>query len=247
MLRKFLAGTALTLVCLLGATASAAATPGDHPKLDRKLNDRAAKGGSSTSRVIVMLKPGFDASADYKKVGGKLGRRLNLINGQVVELANNQLRKLADSPAVERIHWDRPTGGEMNRAAVTVGARAVQEEMGYDGAGVGVAVIDSGITSWHDDLTYNGTNSKVRVIGGQRVAKFVDFVNGRTTPYDDNGHGTHVAGIIAGNGYDTRDEEKAGIAPDASLVSLKVLDANGQGTTGNLIASLNWAAVNAKT
>ena len=84
MWRKFLAGTALTLACLLGATASAAAKPGDHPKLDRKLNDRAAKGGSGTSRVIVTLKPGFDASADYKKVGGKLGRRLNLINGQVV-------------------------------------------------------------------------------------------------------------------------------------------------------------------
>ncbi|PYR89740.1 MAG: hypothetical protein DMF84_23735 [Acidobacteria bacterium] len=246
MLRKFLAGTALTLVCLLGATASAAATPGDHPKLDRKLNDRAAKGGSSTSRVIVMLKPGFDASADYKKVGGKLGRRLNLINGQVVELANNQLRKLADSPAVERIHWDRPTGGEMNRAAVTVGARAVQEEMGYDGAGVGVAVIDSGITSWHDDLTYNGTNSKVRVIGGQRVAKFVDFVNGRTTPYDDNGHGTHVAGIIAGNGYDTRGA-RAGIAPAAHLVSLKVLDDHGGGCISNVIAALDWVVQNKAT
>jgi len=243
MLRKFLAGTALTLVCLLGATAVAAAKPGDHPKLDRTLNDRSAKGGSSTSRVIVTLKPGFDASADYKKVGGKLGRRLNLINGQVVELTNNQLRKLADSPAVESIHWDRPTGGEMNRAAVTVGARAVQEEMGLDGAGVGVAVIDSGVTSWHDDLTYNGTSSKVRVVGGQRVVKFVDFVNGRTTPYDDNGHGTHVAGIIAGNGYDTQGA-RAGIAPAAHLVSLKVLDDHGGGYISDVIAALDWVVSN---
>ncbi len=243
MWRKFLAGTAVTLVCLLGATAPAAARPGDHPKLDRTLNDRAAKGGSGTSRVIVTLKSGFDASADYKRVGGKLGRRLNLINGQVVELTNNQLRKLADSPAVASIHWDRPTGGELNRAAVAVGARAVQEDLGYDGAGVGVAVIDSGITAWHDDLTYNGSNPSVRVVGGQRVAKFVDFVNGRSAAYDDNGHGTHVAGIVAGNGYDTRGA-RAGIAPAAHLVSLKVLDDHGGGYISNVIAALDWVVEN---
>jgi serine protease AprX len=239
MLRRFLAGTALTLACLLGATASVAAKPGDHYKLDRKLNDRAATGGSHTSRVIVTLKPGWDGYADYKKVGGKLGRRLNLINGQVVELTNNQLRKLADSPAVESIHWDRPTGGEMNRAAVAVGARAVQEQMGFDGAGVGVAIIDSGITPWHDDLSYLGANPSVRVVGGQRVVKFVDLVNGRTTPYDDNGHGTHVAGIVAGNGYDTAGA-RAGIAPAAHLVSLKVLDSHGGGCISDVIAALDW-------
>ena len=243
MWRKFLAGTAVTLICLLGATASAADRPGDHPKLDRKLNDRALKGGVSTSRVIVVLNPGLDASADYKKVGAKLGRRLSLLNGQVVELTNNQLRKLADSPAVASIHWDRPTGGEMNRAAVVSGARAVQWEMGYDGAGVGVAVIDSGVASWHDDLTYSGTNASVRLVNGQRVAKFVDFVNARTAAYDDNGHGTHVAGIIAGNGYDTMGA-RAGIAPAAHLVSLKVLDDHGGGYISNVIAALDWVVQN---
>ena len=75
--------------------------------------------------------------------------------------------------------------------------------------------------------------------GNQRVSAFVDFVNGRTTPYDDDGHGTHVAGIIAGNGYDSNGQ-KAGIAPDASLVVLKVLDGNGQGTISNIIAALDW-------
>ena len=88
----------------------------------------------------------------------------------------------------------------MNRAAVVSGARSVQAHYGLDGAGIGVAVIDSGITPWHDDLGYHGSNPNVAVVNGQRVRKFVDFVNGLTTPYDDNGHRTHVAGIIAGNG-----------------------------------------------
>jgi len=68
-------------------------------------------------------------------------------------------------------------------------------------------------------------------------------VNGQTQPYDDNGHGTHVAGIIAGNGYDS-EGRKAGTAPDAGLVSLKVLDANGSGTVSNIIAALDWVLAN---
>ena len=222
---------------------AAAAKPGDHPKLDRVLNDRAARAGSGKSRVIVTLRPGADVSGDIKKVGGKLGRRLGLINGQVVELSNGQLKKLADSPAVDSIHWDRPAKGAMNRVAVTVGARAVQANFGYNGAGVGVAVIDSGIVPWHDDFTYYGADPNVRVVGGQRVSAFVDFVNGRTTPYDDFGHGTHVSGIIAGNGFDSLGV-RAGIAPAADIISEKVLDGNGNGVISNVIAALDWAVQN---
>src|SRR5439155_795323 len=87
------------------------------------------------------------------------------------------------------------------------------------------------------------TSSTLYPYGNQRVAKFVDFVNGRTQPYDDNGHGTHVAGIIAGNGYDSGGR-KAGAAPEASLIALKVLDANGNGTVSNIIAALDWVLAN---
>ena len=161
--RKITAGAAIAIACLLGVAAPAAAKPGDHHKLDRKLNDRADRGGSGTSRVIVTLKPGWDASGDVRNLGGRLGRRLGLINGQVVELPNWLLRKLADSPAVESIVWDRPTSGDMKTASVTVGARSVRDDLGYDGAGVGVAIIDSGVANWHDDLTYQGANNAVRV------------------------------------------------------------------------------------
>src|SRR6185295_2967780 len=109
---------------------------------------------------------------------------------------------------------------------------------------IGVAVIDSGITNWHDDLT--NKTSTIFPYGNQRVRKFVDFVNGRALPYDDNGHGSHVSGIIAGNGYDSYGE-KTGIAPDANIISLKVLNQQGTGTISNIIAALNWVAANAKT
>jgi serine protease AprX len=232
---------ALALVVGLGGPAFAKPGPEKRDKVDRFLRNRAGKGG--TSRVIITLKPGFDVSSDARKLGGRVGRRLGLINGQVLELPNAVIRKLADLPFVESIHYDRPTGAEMNRVAVSVGARAAQFQYGYTGAGVGVAVIDSGVTNWHDDLTYNGNSSAVRVKNGQRVAAFVDFVNGRTSPYDDNGHGTHVAGIIAGNGADSLGV-RAGIAPSAHLVSLKVLDDRGRGVISDVIAALDWVVAN---
>jgi serine protease AprX len=67
-----------------------------------------------------------------------------------------------------------------------------------------VAVIDSGISGWHIDLL--GSNGQMRVKGWK------DFVNGRTSPYDDLGHGTHVAGIIGGNGLSSLGLH-AGVAP----------------------------------
>jgi len=241
----FRGGLALALVfSLAGATTAYAARAGDHPKLDRELNDRASKGSSNgKTQVIVMLKPGWNADTEAKRLGGKLGRDLESINGKVVELPNGQLKKLADYAGVDRIVYDRPTAGEMNRVAVTVGARAVQQTYGYRGAGIGIAVIDSGVAAWHDDLSYLGSSSLVKTKNGQRVAAFVDFVNGRTTPYDDNGHGTHVAGIIGGNGYDSLGV-RAGIAPDAHLVSLKVLDQNGRGVISNVISALDWIVAN---
>lgn len=213
----------------------------DHPKLDRHLNDRAGHHG--WSRVIITAHPSADVSKDVVRLGGRLGRRLALIYGRVVELPNAMLQKLADHPGIVRIDHDRPTGGLMSRVSTLTGARTVHRTYGFDGAGVGVAVIDSGITSWHDDLTYDGLNSMVHTNGGQRVAAFVDFVNGSPAPYDDNGHGTHVSGIIAGNGYDSRGDH-VGMAPAAHLVSLKVLDREGRGVISDVIAAFEYAVAN---
>ena len=220
--------------------------PGAHVKqykLDDELSRRANDTNPRhTTRVIVTLTPGAKLPAAFAKFAQN--RNLDIINGVVLDLPNYVLKVLAAHPDTFQLHYDREIGAHNYRTAVTVGARAVQSSFGYTGAGVGVAVIDSGISSFHDDLT--NTSSTQYPYGNQRVKKFVDFVNGQPLPYDDNGHGTHVAGTIAGNGYDS-DGEKSGIAPKASIISLKVLDADGKGTISNIIAALNWVAANATT
>jgi serine protease AprX len=212
-------------------------------RLDAELTRRSSgRNGNNTTRVIVSLVPGAALPPEFKKYSRN--KSLDLINGQVLDLPNNLLVKVAADPSVFRLHYDRPIKSHNYRTSITVGARTVRDTLGYTGAGIGVAVIDSGITAWHDDLT--NLTSTLFPYGNQRVNKFVDFVNGRTLPYDDNGHGSHVAGTILGNGSDSNGE-KAGIAPGASLVSLKVLDAYGQGTISNIIEALGWIATNANT
>ena len=167
--------------------------------------------------------------------GGRAGRKLGG-KGRAARISNALLKRLADDPKVKRVHRDREVTASIARTAITVGAKNVHAQYGYTGAGVGVAVIDSGVTPWHDDLTIANRT-------GQRVTAFVDFVNNRTTKYDDWGHGTHVAGIIAGNGYDSTGD-RAAIAPKASIISLKALDFEGKGRISNIIAALDWAVAN---
>lgn len=103
-----------------------------------------------------------------------------------------------------------------------------QQQHKVTGKGIRIAIIDSGIDYNHPDLgSCFGVGCKV--LGGY------DFVQQDIDPMDDNGHGTHVAGIAAANG------EVKGVAPDASLYALKVLDQNGSGWVSNIIAGIGWA------
>ena len=108
----------------------------------------------------------------------------------------------------------------------TVEADLVHGE--YTGAGVKIAVLDTGIDHEHPDLEYN-------YAGGY------DYVNSDTDPMDDNGHGTHVAGTIAAV---DNDFGVIGVAPGASLYGVKVLGSDGKGSGSNIIAGINWAIDN---
>jgi serine protease AprX len=205
-------------------------------KLDPEVARRRTLRPQGASSVIVTLVPGAQLPKEFSRFARTNGK-LQGINGQVLDIPNRVIGQLESRPEVFQIHENRPIKADNYRTSLAVGARAVQRGYGLTGAGIGVAVIDSGIATWHDDLTNRSSVSYP--YGDQRVAAFVDFVNGLPLPYDDQGHGTHVAGIIGANGHDSGGRQ-AGVAPEASLVSLKVLDANGAGTIANAIAALDW-------
>ena len=80
------------------------------------------------TRVIVVLKPGVDPSQHVKELGGRIVRQLKVIDAIVVDLPAGKIRKLAEQTDLVSLHFDRPVKGHSNRAAVTIGARAVQSD-----------------------------------------------------------------------------------------------------------------------
>ena len=229
---------AFLLICGAVPTASTtlAVSEDSLDKLDPMLRQRAAS-NAGTSRVIVRgIEPlAAGTLADLiQQAGGVAGRRVNVIRGRVAEVPNAALVALARSPYVAGLSLDRLIVGANERTGATVGSTSVRHDYGYDGSGIGVAIIDSGVAPALDDLS-RGT--------GQRVDRFVDFINGRTTAYDDYGHGSHVAGIIAGNGFDSSGA-RAGVAPGVRLTVLKVLDGSGTGHISDVIAAIDYVVEN---
>jgi serine protease AprX len=198
-------------------------------KLDAALRIRV-EAPAGQSRVIIRHDPTLDLTPILRAAGAIPGPRLPLLDAQVAHVPDTALAVLAAAPGVQRVSLDRPVHGTLERTAIAAGAVWARQRFDVDGAGIGVAIIDSGVTAWHNDL------------GAERVVHFADFVSGRVTAYDDYGHGTHVAGIIAGSGFDS-DGARLGIAPGAHLVALKALDASGDGYVSHVVAALDYAII----
>ncbi len=132
---------------------------------------------------------------------------------------------LAENPSVERIWYDLPVHTCLDRSIPLIEAPRVWEN-GRLGTGVKVAILDTGVDLNHLDL-------KDRIRGSQ------DF-SGKGSVQDGNGHGTHVAGIIAGSGAASGGRYR-GVAPAADLYIGKVLDDRGSGRMSNVIAGVEWA------
>jgi serine protease AprX len=151
------------------------------------------------------------------------------------------LAELEKDPNVVYISPDRPMNMTSNPAteefATAVEADVAAAQYGFDGTGIGVAVIDSGIAT-HPDL--NNASGTSRVVYSQ------SFVPLDATTSDKFGHGTHVAGLIGGSGANSGSANGysakfAGIAPNVNIINLRVLDALGCGTDSQVIAAIQEA------
>jgi serine protease AprX len=186
--------------------------------------------------VIVQTKPGTQLSKHRQKMlgmGAALKSNLDVINGSALRIPAAMLPILEQDPDITYVSPDRKTiqlSGEDFVLDATGSSGVINA--GYTGYGIGVAVIDSGIRTGHPDLMnlYNGYS---------RVVYSQSFISGLDAS-DQYGHGTHVAGIIGGNGY-VSNGWMQGVASRVNLINLRVLDANGAGSDSAVVAAIQRA------
>ena len=167
------------------------------------------------------------------KLGGRVIKDLKIINAFAAEITAEAALELARSSDVRWVSLDAPVeqAGKSGPAGPptdnfyldTLGVRNVWN-MGLDGSGIGVAIVDSGIST---DADWKA-NPKVYV-----------FATDSRSATDIYGHGTHVAGIVAGNGTSSSGKYK-GIAPGVTLYAVKIADGDGMAYESDVVAGLQW-------
>jgi subtilisin family serine protease len=219
-------------VTVLGTSFAGAATPAEGTVYGA--NAEGAVAGS----YIVMLDQKADKQDLAEEYGGKLQRNYSSsINGfSASGLSETEAKRLAADPAVAKVvqnkkfsineTQDNPPSWGLDR--IDQADTAGDKKYTYpDSAGEGVTayVVDTGVRISHKDF-------------GGRAAHGFDAVDNDDSADDGNGHGTHVAGTIAGSTY--------GVAKKAKIVAVRVLDDNGSGTTEQVVAGIDWVTKNHK-
>ena len=194
-------------------------------RLSRDLTERLASASNASGDVILE-----GDRAKVEALASRYGLRVKrfMTQGAVVEVNGGQLHALSQDADVEHLSSDLRVHRMMAITTVATGADQVWGGLegvpGLTGLGIGVAVIDSGIDN-HPALR-------------GRVVASVDFTRTPGGGRDRYGHGTHIAGIIAGR---DAGDEFSGMAPGAHLINLRVLGADGSGYTSDVIEAIEWA------
>ncbi|MEU7554301.1 S8 family peptidase [Streptomyces sp. NPDC044571] len=243
--RRKIAGLGATAVAALALGAAAALPASAAEGGPQGVIENAGAPGSVPGSYIVTLKDSAARStadsgkAVARRYGAKIDRTYSAaLNGYSVAVSEAQARKLAADPAVASVVQNRvftvddargTQPGPPSWGLDRIDQRALPLDSSYtypDKAGEGVTayIIDTGVRITHQDL-------------GGRASYGYDAVDNDNTAQDGHGHGTHVAGTVAGTTY--------GVAKKAKIVGVRVLDNNGSGTTAQVVAGIDWVTRNA--
>ncbi len=219
--------TALTV--LVGSALAVGPATAAAPTLDRSSRDATSSSSSETGRYVVVLKSsvsrsGVVAEEHARRYGATVSKIYrSALKGYAATIPDSRLASLRADSRVDFVAPDTKVS-TFDSAGTGIGrVRAVDKA--NNGTGVNVAVIDTGIDLDHPDLAAN-------IVGGTNCSK------GNRGVYDDvNGHGTHVAGVIAAadNGAGV-----VGVAPEAKLWAVRVLDSGGSGSTSDVICGIDY-------
>ncbi len=168
--------------------------------------------------------------------------RFHLIDSIAGRVAVDDIVEMSALPGVVLIELDGILTIQMNDVKDIHGIPMIWEDTGYTGKGSVVSIIDTGIDSEHvglDDMDDDNSTNDSKVIAFYDAVNNPDKTNGtEVKAYDDQGHGSHCAGITAGTGAPTY--EYVGVAPKAQLVGVKVLDEGGSGSFATVMAGMQW-------
>ncbi|MCP3820737.1 S8 family peptidase [Streptomyces sp. A3M-1-3] len=240
--RRRIAGISATAVAALalGAVSALPAVAAD-TAAEGRIENAGAPGAIAGSYIVTLDESAADAgSAEGRALAKKFGAKIKktyhaALNGYAVELTEAQAKKFAADPAVDSVVQNRvftvsgtqpsPPSWGLDR----IDQRNLPLNQSYtypDKAGEGVTayVIDTGVRISHSDF-------------GGRASYGYDAIDNDNTAQDGHGHGTHVAGTVAGNAY--------GVAKKAKIVGVRVLNNQGSGTTAQVVAGIDWVTQNA--
>lgn len=187
---------------------------------------RWLRGGQRPVPVIITTRgqPDPGALVALQGQGAQVRYTFRIIHAIAATVPPDLLGRLATASWVDRIDPDRRVRAVLDRSVPTIGVPPLRE-LGLDGRGVRVAVVDTGVDLESPHLKH--------------LAPGFNAITGRNDVQDDNGHGTHVAGIVASS-----HPRYSGVAPGATVVPVKVLNAGGSGTESSVLAGLEWAVEN---
>ena len=218
---------------------SSHAVPGKGDRDGDKIADDLAAALAAAApgdRLRVIVQGAHPAAAKQEVSSLAVDRTYHLIRGFAGSVPAGQVRALTHVSGVTRIELNgtvqaADASGDQDYGVNAARAAGAASDGTLDGSGVGICFIDTGVDPNHE------------AVAG-RIAGWQDWVNDRTTPYDDHGHGTHVAGIAAGSPASPT-SSYGGVARGASIIAAKVLAANGIGEDADVVSAIEWCAARA--